>query len=133
MYIAGKCWQCFRKFRPLPIPFGTDHWNMATKLMDMAFPGSKLTTLRDLIQLTQRAHHPSLHDDATDRADADCCGQLLLLLCVSGYAVVQQVCSSRLPLGVLLSPWTQDSRRNFERWISLDQCWPKTKLVVSRC
>ena len=40
------------------------------------------------------------------RANADHCRQLVLLLCIGGHVAVQQVCSPRLSLGVLLGVGT---------------------------
>ena len=48
----------------------------------------------------QRVYNP-LRSHDTNRANADCGGQFLLLLCISWHALVQQVCSSRLPFGML--------------------------------
>lgn len=61
-------------------------------------------TLRDLTCQTStrsESEQKPLRSHDTNRANADCGGQFLLLLCISWYAVVQQVCSPRLPFGVL--------------------------------
>ena len=62
------------------------------------------TTLRDLTCQTStrsESEQKPLRSHDTNRANADCGGQFLLLLCIGWYAVVQQVCSPRLPFGVL--------------------------------